>query len=328
MSGEVSAWQVVEHGAPIDALRLTEIELPRPGVGEVVLEVSAAALGLPDALMCRGTYDFKPTLPFTPGQEMCGTVAAVGDDVSLSIGDKVLGVSAFFLGHGSFAARSLSNQSMLYPVPAGMSDAHAAAFNIGYQTAWIGLVERGQLRSGETLVVLGAAGGSGCAAVQLGKALGATVIAIAAGPQRARFCQSLGAREVIDRASCDVSEAVKEMTGGAGADVIYDPVGAEAFEGALNYLGNGGRLLAVGFAAGRWGQADTHALVLRNASVMGVYAGAYTIDQRLQFHHALCRLWAQGSLNPVVREAPFLEVPQLLEGIEQGTVSGKVVVHP
>ena len=168
------AWRVTGLGEPEQVLELQECELPDPGPGEMKIAVQVAGIGLPDALMCQGEYAFKPTVPFSPGQEMCGRVLAVGEDVSYQPGDRVMGVSAFFAGQGGFAEQCITHSDMVFPVPQTMGDVDAACFVIPYQTAWLGLVDRAGLLAGDDLVVLGAAGGSGCAAVELGAALGAS----------------------------------------------------------------------------------------------------------------------------------------------------------
>jgi NADPH2:quinone reductase len=172
------AWQVQSTGEPIDVLRQVEVPVPDPGPGQIRVRVTAAGIGLPDVLMCRGTYPLTPPLPFTPGQEATGVITAVGDGVTRDIGSRVMFVSAFYDGHGSFAHECLALSSTAFPVPEGLTDAEAAGFWIPHLTAWTGLVERGHLAAGEWLAVLGAAGGSGIAAVQLGRALGGRVIAV------------------------------------------------------------------------------------------------------------------------------------------------------
>lgn len=325
----MKAWCVQRHAAPRSALVLEHKQLPDPGPGEIRLRVDAAALGLPDVLMCRGNYEFKPELPFTPGQEFAGTVLAVGEGSSAIVGEQVLGVSSFFNGQGSLAQECMSLDGMIYPIPEGMSDTDAAAFGIGYQTAWIGLVERAAIQADDTLLVLGGAGGSGSAAIQLGSALGARVIAVAGGEQRCAACLALGASEAIDHHSEDFVAQTLQLTADVGADIVFDPVGGEVFERASGCLANGGRLLAVGFAAGRWGNADTHTLVVRNATVMGVYAGAYNPQQRLGFHQSLTELYQRAAIRPVVGEiVAFPDVPVALEALAASRIAGKIVTRP
>ena len=253
----------------------------------------------------------------------------VGDGVTLDRGERVLGVSCFFNGQGSFAQQCMSMESMLYPVPDDMSDVDAAAFGITYQTAWIGLVERAGIQPGDNVLVLGGAGGSGAGAIQLASALGGRVIAVAGGAQRCQYCLEQGASEVIDHLNEDFVDAVNRLTGDAGANIIYDPVGGDFYARAVACLANGGRLLAVGFAAGDWGTADTRDLVFRNASAVGVYAGAYTAKQRMEFHHELCELHRRGDIcSPVQGIIGFDTVPSYLEAIESRQITGKLVTCP
>ncbi len=231
------AWQVHEHGEPRRVLRRVEMDPPTPRAGELRVRVQAAAVGMPDVFMCRGTYPLTPPLPFVCGQEVCGVVDAVGDGVEVPVGSRVMGVTNFFDGRGGFAEESILSPSTAFRVPDEMAATVAAAFRIGYSTAWTALVERGELQPGESLVVLGGAGGSGTAAIQLGRALGATVLAVAAGPDKAEFCQRIGADTVIDRTRSPVQDAIIAATNGRGADVVFDPVGGDVASDALRRAG-------------------------------------------------------------------------------------------
>jgi len=322
----VHAWQVQRHGPPSDALRRVVIDEPVPGPGELRLRVRAAGIGLPDALMCRGAYAFLPPLPFVPGQEVCGTVDAVGSGVELSLGTRLMAVTNFFDGRGGFAEATIARSDSAFRVPDAMGDEDAAAFRIGYSTAFIGLVRRGALQAGEWLLVLGAAGGSGLAAVQLGAALGARVIAVVAGEAKRELCASSGAEVVVDRTVVSVHDAVLEATGGHGVDVVYDPVGG-AFAGAMaRCLAPGGRLLAVGFASGKWMDAEVSELVRRNASIVGVYAGAQTRAEAEADHEQLLALAADGRLGRATRVVPFDELPDALSAVDRAEAVGKLVV--
>jgi NADPH2:quinone reductase len=320
------AWQVTDCGEPLDVLKLVDRAPPEPGPGQVRVRVVAAGVGLPDVLMCRGSYPLTPARPFTPGQELIGIVSARGEGARSRIGDRVMAVSGFHLGDGSFAEECLALDDFALPAPDGMADTEAAGFVIPFHTAYVGLVRRAALRPDETLLVLGAAGGSGCAAVQLGKALGARVVATARSADRARFCQTLGADTVVDPA-VDLAEAVHEISGGRGADVVYDPVGGEAFTAATRCIAHEGRLLAVGFGSGQWGQASLPHLVSRNYSVMGVMPGGYDRAFREQAHAELLSHWHAGSLHvPVHRVFGFGEVPAAVAELAAGRVKGKTVV--
>ena len=303
------------------------MEEPVPGPGELRIRVGAAAVGLPDVLMCRGSYALTPRLPFVPGQEVCGVVDAVGEGVDLPLGVRVMAVTSFMDGRGGFAESAIANAGTAYRVPDEMSDADAAGFRIGYSTAWIGLVRRGALEAGEWLLVLGAAGGSGSAAVQLGRALGARVIAVASGAQRLAFCERLGAEAVVDRAAGSVPDAVLAATGGRGTDVVYDPVGGEPAAAAVRALAPGGRLLAVGFASGSWAQPDTADLVLRNCSLVGVYAGGSTRAESEADHEAMLALAADGHLAGTATTVPFDRLPDAVEDVAGASAVGKLVVQ-
>jgi NADPH:quinone reductase len=322
----VDAWQVQRHGPPGEVLRRVVVDEPVPGPGELRLRVRAAAIGLPDALMCRGRYAFSPPLPFVPGQEVCGTVDALGPGVEFSLGTRLMAVTSFFDGHGGFAEAALARSNTAFRVPDAMGDEDAAVFRIGYSTAWIGLVRRGALQSGEWLLVLGAAGGSGLAAVQLGAALGARVIAVVAGEAKRELCASSGADVVVDRTAGPVPDAVMEATGGSGVDVVYDPVGG-AFAGSMaRCLAPGGRLLAVGFASGGWVEADISELVRRNASIVGVYAGGQTRAEAEADHEQLLTLAADGRLGGATQVVTFDALPEALSAVDRAAAVGKVVV--
>jgi NADPH:quinone reductase len=323
----VDAWQVQRHGPPSEALRRVVVDEPAPGPGELRLRVHCAGIGLPDALMCRGTYAFSPMLPFVPGQEVCGTVDAVGSGVKVPLGTRLMAVTNFFDGQGGFADATLARSESAFRVPDAMCDEDAAAFRIGYSTALIGLVRRGALRPGEWLLVLGAAGGSGLAALQLGVALGARVIAVVAGEEKRELCVSADADVVIDRTDGPVADAVREATGGDGVDVVYDPVGGDFAGSVARCLAPGGRLLAVGFASGTWVDADISELVLRNASIVGVYAGGQSRAEAEADHEFLLGLAADGSLGLVARTVSFDALPEALNLVDRAEAVGKLVVR-
>jgi len=323
------AWQVTGTGEPREVLHETEVAVPEPGPGLIRVRVTAAGIGLPDVLMCRGTYPLTPALPFTPGQEATGVITAVGEGVDREIGSRVMFVSAFYLGHGSFAEECLTVSATAFPVPDGLTDAEAAGFWIPHLTAWVGLVDRGHLAVGETLAVLGAAGGSGIAAVQLGRALGARVIAVVSDDERAKFCTELGADGAIKHGDGPLAAALRDATDGRGVDVIYDPVGGEMAEDAAGALARNGRHLLVGFAAGRWPTIDAHDLVVANASLVGVFAGGQSPAELDEIHASLSRLIADGSLKNAVTATPtFAELPSALQRLADRQVVGKLVMVP
>ena len=322
------AWRVEGAGRPSEVLRLVDVEVPEPGPGFLRLRVDAAAIGLPDVLMCRGTYPLTPGGPFTPGQEVVGTVTAVGAGVDAAlIGTRRMGVTAFYLGDGGFADEALAAEATTFVAPDWLADTDAAGFHIPFQTGWIGLHERAALTEGEQLVVLGAAGGSGAAAVQLGRVLGARVLAVVGGPDKGEYCRTLGAEVVIDHQAVDVVEAIREATGGRGADVVYDPVGGATGEAASTVMANEGRFLLVGFAAGEWPRIDPAQVVHDNFAVLGVYAGAYDRAHNEAAYDTMFSMVRDGSLASVVtRSVPFSEVPAALDDLAARSVVGKSVV--
>jgi NADPH2:quinone reductase len=321
------AWQVVRHGSPLEALELASAAPPEPGPGFLRVRVAAAALGLPDVFMCRGSYALTPKLPFTPGQELAGVVTAAGPGCKSRVGERVMAVSGFFLGHGSFAEECLALDDFCFAIPDWLSDADAAALLIPFHTAYVGLVRRGRLSAGETLLVLGASGGTGSAAVQLGRALGARVLATAGGSAKAEFVRSLGADVVIDHRAEDVAKRVREETGGRGAEVIYDPVGGSAFEAATRAVAHEGRLLMVGFASGRWGAPNPAHVVTNNYSLLGVIPSGYDRAFKQQAHDWLMPQFRSGALRvPIAGRHPFETLPHALAALEAGDVAGKSVL--
>jgi NADPH2:quinone reductase len=316
---------VGEHGEPGDALRVEDVEDAPLGEAQLRIRVHAAALALPDVFMCRGTYPLTPVRPFTPGQEVAGTVVEAGPATTTPVGTRVMAITDFVHRHGGLAERTVADEDNAYAVPAGMSDEVAAGFLIAYQTAWIGLVRRAGLAAGESVVVLGAAGGTGSAAVQLARALGATVIAVVNGAEKAAHSRRLGAHQVVDRSRDDVPVAVRELTAGRGADVVYDPVGGDLGTAAARVVANEGRFLAVGFAAGAWPDIEVPRLVVGNFSFVGVYAGAYTRAERVEMTGALTDLVARGELVPDVTPVAFDDVPIALAGVAAGSTLGRPV---
>ena len=321
------AWQVSRSGPPIEVLELGERVAPVPGPGRLRVQVLCAAVGMPDAMMCGASYAFSPPMPFVPGQEVCGIVDAVGEGVTTPVGTRVMGVTDFFDGHGGLAESCLVSESSAFPVPDTMDDAVAAGFRIGYSTAWIGLVRRGSLMAGETVLVLGAAGGSGATAIEVAHALGATVIAVVSSPEKAEFVRSLGAHHVIDRSQGTIVESVRSLTEGRGVDVVYDPVGGAIASDAMRCVASNGRFLAVGFASGSWATPDTAAMVRGNWSFIGVYAGAVPRSENELDQRRLLDLAGSGALKPIVHEVGFERVAEVVQEIAEGRAIGKTVVR-
>ena len=320
------AWRVTKHGEPSEALAQVEVAPPEPGPGFLRVRVAAAALGLPDVFLCRGSYALTPTLPFTPGQELVGIVTATGPGANARVGERVMAVSGFFLGHGAFADEALAIDDFAFRAPDGLADPEAAGFVIPYHTAYVGLVRRAGLRAGETLLVLGGAGGTGSAAIQLGCALGARVLATAGGSEKVAFCRAQGAEAVIDYRSEDIAARVRELTEGHGADVVYDPVGGDAFTAATRCIAHEGRLLVVGFASGRWGTPQSAHLVTHGYSLLGVMPSGYDRDFKLAAQQALLAYRAAGVLHPPIsRTLAGAELPGGLAALAGGDVMGRLV---
>ncbi|AXI85499.1 NADPH:quinone oxidoreductase family protein [Actinospica acidiphila] len=317
----MQAWQVHELGEPGEVMRLADVERPTPGEGQVLLRVRAADINFPDALMCRGQYQVRPPLPFTPGVEICGET----ED-----GRRVIANPA--LPHGGFAEYALADAAALLPAPDALDDAEAAALHIGYQTAWFALHRRARLEAGETLLVHAAAGGVGSAAVQLGKAAGATVIGVAGGAGKAAVARDLGCDVVIDRREQDVVAAVKEATGGRGADVIFDPVGGDAYTQSARTVAFEGRIVIVGFASGTIPSPGLNHALIKNYAILGLHWGLYnTRDPELvrHCHEQLTGLAAKGAIKPLVSErVPLAGAADAVQRVADGVTTGRVTVLP
>ena len=325
------AWQVRELGEPREVLALAEVPDPEPGPGQVLVRVLGAAANFPDVLMVRGGYQVRPPLPFTPGVELCGEVVAAGPGVTgFTPGDRVIGGPA--MPTGAFAELALMNVNGILPAPDGLDDAEAAAFFITYQTGWFGLHRRARLAAGETLLVQAAAGGVGSGAVQLGKAAGARVIGVVGGERKAEVARALGADVVIDRRSQDFVEVVKEVTGGRGADVVYDSVGGEAYARSTKCIAFEGRILVVGFASGQIPSAALNHALIKNYSIVGLHWGLYQTKMPEligECHRQLTKLVAEGAIRPLVGERVGLEeVPGALHRLADGDTVGRIVVTP
>jgi NADPH2:quinone reductase len=327
----MKAWIVNGIGAPRDVMRCVDRDSPSPGPGSLRIRVLVSGVSLPEVLMCRGIYPYKPALPFTPGHEAVGIVLDPGDVMGFEVGQRVMGVTNFLQGRGGHAQEALLLGSTASLVPESMSDEQAAMFTIGYQTAYVGLVLRAGLCSSETLLVHGAAGGTGFPAVQLGKALGARVIAVVRGSTKAERCRRDGADHVIDTESCpdgDWLDAVQRAVGPARVDVVFDPVGGEVFRRSLACMAYGGRLVAIGFASGAWGEVPTWELVSRNVSLVGALAVAPDEQTRRTMTRALSELYERGSLDPgVTKVHPFEDVPAALAVLDERRAVGKHVIR-
>jgi NADPH2:quinone reductase len=325
------AWQIHQLGEPRDALRLAEIPDPEPAPGQVLVRVLGAAANFPDVLMCQGSYQVRPPLPFTPGVELCGQVVQAGSGVTgVDVGDRVIGSPV--LPSGAFAELALMDAEAVLPAPEGLDDAEAAAFYMTYQTGWFGLHRRARLAAGETLLVQAAAGGVGSGAVQLGKAAGARVIGVVGGERKAEVARALGADVVVDRLSQDFVPVVKEVTEGRGADVIYDSVGGEAYARSTKCVAFEGRILVVGFASGQIPSAALNHALIKNYSIVGLHWGLYRTKEPqaiVECHRQLTKLVADGAIRPLVSERLGLDdVPAALEKLAHGDTVGRIVFTP
>jgi NADPH2:quinone reductase len=311
----------------LDGLVVGDLPTPEPGPGEVRIRVRACGLNFADSLMIRGQYQDRPALPFVPGFEVAGRIDACGPGVDgFAPGERVMAA----LGHGGFAEMAVSPVAGVVRLPETIDDVTAAGFAVAYGTAYGALCWAGRLQAGETLVVHGAAGGVGLATVECGRMLGARVIATARGADHLAVASAHGAMAVIDTASEDVRARIKELTGGRGADVIFDPIGGDIFQASLRSIAWAGRILVIGFASGQIPQIPANILLVKNAAAIGFYWGSYRQHDlarvRTSFEELL-RWHAQGRIRPLVSETrPLAEAPQALERLLSRQSSGKIVL--
>lgn len=309
----------------LEALTLEEVPSPRPGPGEARIAIHAAGVNFADTLVVTGAYQHKPDLPFTPGMEAAGEVIEVGEGVTrVKPGDRVVAATR----HGAYAEEVVADAEHLVTIPDSMDFATAAAFPIGYGTAHLALTHRTQLRPGEVLLVLGAAGGVGLGAVEVGKALGATVIACASSDEKLAVAKSRGADHLINYATEDIRERVKALTG--GADAVFDPVGGDAAQQALRTLNYEGRLITLGFASGEIPKFAANYLLVKNISAIGYSFSTYRYERPEVMHRTLeelCRWYKEGRLKPHVGMTfPLEETRAALEALRDRKAIGKVVV--
>lgn len=317
-----------EYGPP-ESLVLEEVDDPEPKSGQVVIDIEACAINFPDVLMIEGQYQFKPNMPFSPGAEVAGTVSALGEGVAgIAVGDKVIASPGF----GGLAEKAAVAADSCIQVPDGIDLIHASAFLYAYGTSQHALVDRAQIRPGETLVVLGAAGGVGLAAVELGALLGAKVIAVASTDAKLDLCREHGASATINYSTEDLKKRIRELTDSQGADVIYDAVGGEYAEPALRAIGWLGRYLVIGFAAGEIPKIPLNLVLLKGCDIRGVFWGSF-VAREPERHRAnvdqLISWWQEGKLSPHVSETfPLERAGEAIRHLADRKALGKVVVTP
>jgi len=320
------AW-LCDDPTGVDALDWKELPTPTPGPGEVLVDIKAASLNFPDLLIVQNKYQIKPPLPFVPGAEYAGTVVALGDGVKhLQIGQAVACLS----GTGGFGTHTLAPAALCMPLPPGFAMVDAAAFIMTYATSHHALVDRAQLKAGETVLVLGAAGGVGTAAIQIAKAMGAKVIAAASSAEKCALCTTLGADATINYQTDNLRDALKTLTGGKGPDVIYDPVGGDFAEQAFRSIAWRGRYLVVGFASGPIPALPFNLALLKGASVVGVFWGDFAKREpqaNAAMMQELAQWYGQGKIKPVIdRTMPMADLKAAYAHMGSRQVMGKLVM--
>lgn len=315
-----------EFGPP-ESLVMDEVDDPVAGPGQVVIDVHACAVNFPDVLMIQNMYQFKPPLPFAPGAEVAGIVSSVGDGVTgLSPGNRVIASP----GWGGLAEKVAASADSVIPLPDDVDFVHASSFLYAYGTSQYALKDRGHLAPGETLVVLGAAGGVGLAAVELGAVMGANVIAAASTDEKLELCKRYGASMTINYSTEDLKTRIRELTGGAGADVVYDAVGGQYSEPALRSMAWEGRFLVIGFAAGEIPKVPLNLALLKSCDIVGVFWGAFVGRERDRHRRNIAELmqwWREGKLRPHVSSTyPLERAGEAIRELADRKAKGKVVV--
>jgi NADPH2:quinone reductase len=326
----VKAWVVRELGGP-ESLRLEEVTPGQPADGMVRIKVRAAAINFPDALMVAGLYQVKPDLPFVPGVEVSGEVASAPATSGLKPGDRVMAlVDNIGLTHGGYSEIADAAPGSVTRIPDTMPFEEAAGFTLIFQTGWFGLHRRANLQAGETLLVHAGAGGVGSAAIQLGKAAGATVIATAGSDEKVEVCRKLGADHALNYKTQDFVEEVKKITAGRGADVVFDPVGGDVYDRSTKCIAFEGRILIVGFTSGRIPQAAANHVLIKNYSVVGLHWGLYAkrapelIPPGMK---ALLDLYDAGKIKTYIgTRLPLGDAPRALATVAEGKSMGKVIL--
>lgn len=316
-----------EHGMPDKLDLVDDWQEPEVGEHDVLIDVKAAGLNFPDVLIIQGKYQFQPDLPFVPGGECAGVVTAVGDKVTRhKVGDRVICAG----GSGAFCAQVAMNEMGVFPMPSALSFEQAAGISITYFTSYHALKQRANIQPGETLLVLGAAGGVGTSAIELGKLMGAKVIAAASSDEKLALCKQLGADELINYSETNLKDAVKELTGGKGVDVVYDPVGGDYSELAVRSMGWNGRFLVIGFASGPIPKIPLNLMLLKGCAVLGVFWGRFPMEEpeeNLQNVRELTEMFESGKISPVVTEVyPLEQYEEAYSCMIERRARGKVIL--
>ena len=319
---------VCREFGPVESHKVEEIEDPRAEAGQVVVDVKAAGVSFPDVLIVQGKYQFQPPFPFSPGGEIAGVISETGEGVvDWKVGDRVIAMT----GNGGIAEKVVAFEMTLMPLPETMDFKDGAAFPLNYGTTYHALKQRGQLQAGETLLVTGAGGGVGTTAIEIGKAMGARVIAAASTDEKLEIAKNLGADEVINYSDGELKEKVKALTDGLGADVIYDPIGGDIFMQCMRCINWKGRVLVIGFASGPIPEVPTNLALLKGCSIVGVFWGRFTgaePEENFQNFNELFALHAKGKLKQQFTKCYSLDdTAEAISSLENRKATGKVVIE-
>lgn len=319
---------VAEKVSEPEDLKVVELPSPKPGAGQIRIDVKATALNFADSLIIAHKYQVRPDFPFSPGFEVAGVVSAIGPDVAdFAVGDRVIAT----MDYGAYSEQVVVEDFLAHPFPASMDFATAASFPVAYGTSYVGLLRRSHIAPGETVLVHGAAGGVGLTAVEIAKAAGARVIATAGSDEKCQIARDHGADESINYAAGPFRDRVKEITGGAGADIIYDPVGGDVFDQSLRCVNWGGRILIIGFAAGRIPEIPANLLLVKSCSAIGVFWSSHRRREPMALrddYRQLFQWWEEGKLKPHVGASyAFEEAGQALRALLSRKVAGKIVLE-
>ena len=323
-------WRAERFGKPTDVLEMQEIDAPSdPDQGNVVLQVDAVGIGLPDSLMLQGNYPAPKEPPITPGMEVSGTVVSVADDSRFQIGEKVVATTQFAMGYGGLADYCVAHENQVLRFPSALSREDAAGFRIPFHTAYEAFVNRAKVQKGEIVLILGGAGSSGSAAIQVANLLGANVIAVVGSKEKAEFCKEQGAHFCVNYRDGPVHESVAKVLGGNYmVDVIFDPVGGDTYQEAVQCIRRCGRYLLIGYAGGSWGEVNPRDVLLRSYTLMGVLASSKSYDEIAKDHEVLCA-WANESIIqvPIDTVFEFEHAASAIDHVERGMMTGKVIVR-